>query len=209
MKPIILSIIAVLVVLSVPMLTSTGQSQSDVVWPYDIINGLWGWIHNIYQNMGEIEHSVSDLRYDALILDEKQHLRLEYQYDVLLSHSHKILNYEERITELERAVVMLSSSTRNVGPVLTPIIGIEGKVYNDFNDNDSLDAGESGVPNRTVILVNLTNLSDIKRLTTDPNGDYSIELDAGSGWLVQVEGTNVYSYVTVQSGAPTITNLGL
>ena len=94
-------------------------------------------------------------------------------------------------------------------PTPEPIIGVEGKVYDDSNNNGSLDVGESGVPNRTILVISLADTSDVNRLTTDSNGDYSIELDAGSGWLVQVEGTNVYSYVTVQSGSPTIINLGL
>ena len=88
-------------------------------------------------------------------------------------------------------------------------IGIGGTVFTDSNGNGVIDTGESGIPNRTILVINLSDPSDVKRLTTDSNGDYSIELDAGSGWLVQVEETLVYSYVTVQSDSQTIINLGL
>ena len=91
-------------------------------------------------------------------------------------------------------------------PVITT--GISGKVYTDSNNNDTLDAGESGVSGRSVIAVNLTDQTDVSRDTTDANGDYSFELDAG-GYLVQVEGTDAYAYVTILDGSVLTQNLGL
>ena len=122
------------------------------------------------------------------------------------SISTSITGILDRLTALETGT---PTPTPPTPPPPTSIIGIEGKVFNDANNNNYLDMGESGISNSVVLVISLANPSNVNRITTDSNGDYSIELSVGSGWLVQVEGTNVYSYVTVQSGAPTITNLGL
>ena len=92
-----------------------------------------------------------------------------------------------------------------------PITGISGKVYTDANDNGILDSGESGVSGMSVITVNLADFADVNRTTTDENGDYSFELDAG-GYLVQVEGVaspTAYAYVTVPDGTTITQHLGL
>ena len=95
-------------------------------------------------------------------------------------------------------------------PEPEPTMGIiEGKIYNDSNNNDILDAGEPGIPNRTVLLTNYNDWTEILQITTDSNGDYFIELPAGSTWLVQVGGTGIFDYTTVQSGSATVVNLGL
>ena len=110
----------------------------------------------------------------------------------------------DRIEEVAAGIV--AQPDPDPEPVITT--GISGKVYTDSNNNDTLDAGESGVSGRSVIAVNLTDQTDVSRDTTDANGDYSFELDAG-GYLVQVEGTDAYAYVTILDGSVLTQNLGL
>ena len=67
-------------------------------------------------------------------------------------------------------------------PSPEPTTGIKVKVYTDANDNGVLDSGEPDVSGMSVITVNLADFADVNRITTDENGDYSFELDAG-GYL--------------------------
>ena len=146
------------------------------------------------EDYGTLDQRVALLYDDVAILDAK-----------LTSIQTTLNTINTSIDAILDRLVALETGTSE----LTPIIGIEGKVYNDSNNNDILDTGELGIPNRTVLVISLADPSDVNRLTTDSNGDYSIKLDAKSGWLVQVEGTNVYSYTTVQSAFTTVINLGL
>ena len=88
------------------------------------------------------------------------------------------------------------------------VTGVQGKVYLDANGNGMLDVGEAGVAGRTVITVNMADFADTGRTTTDANGDYSFGLGAGT-YLVQVEGTPSYAYVSVTAGSTTLQHLGL
>ena len=63
----------------------------------------------------------------------------------------------------------------------------------------------------SVIAVNLADFADVNRVTTDENGDYSFEQDAG-GYLVQVKGVaspTAYAYVTVPDGTTITQHLRL
>ncbi|MCY4490720.1 MAG: hypothetical protein OXC46_04545, partial [Thaumarchaeota archaeon] len=118
---------------------------------------------------------------------------------------------ETTITNLNTRITTLENNPQTPEPDPDPEptqTGVSGKVYTDSNNNDTLDAGESGVSNRSVIAVNLTDQTDTSRTSTDANGDYSFELDAG-GYLVQVEGTNAYAYITIIDGSVLTQNLGL
>ncbi|MCY4491649.1 MAG: hypothetical protein OXC46_09365 [Thaumarchaeota archaeon] len=88
------------------------------------------------------------------------------------------------------------------------ITGISGKVYSDLNGNDMLDSGERGISARSVIVINLADQTDNKRVSTNANGDYSFDLEAGS-YLVQVVNTNTFAYVTIPDGAYITQHLGL
>ena len=89
-----------------------------------------------------------------------------------------------------------------------PTTGVSGKVYNDSNNNGTLDSGEPGVSGRSVITVNMADFTDTNRTSTDVNGDYTFELDIGT-YLVQVEGTSAFAYVTVYDGTITTQHFGL
>ena len=143
-----------------------------------------------------------------------------YIYSVQESETDPDASLESRITNLETEIAdlktllieiikrleALETGTPAPEPVITT--GISGTVYTDSNNNDILDAGESGVSNRSVIAVKLSDQTDISRDTTDANGDYSFDLEAG-GYLVQVEGTDAFAYVTILDGSILTQNLGI
>lgn len=130
----------------------------------------------------------------------------------------KLDEFEDRITNVETHIVsindvltMLQNMIDNImmpGPEPVITTGISGKVYTDSNNNGILDSRELGISGRTVIAVNLVDLSDTSRAITETNGDYSFDLVAG-GYLIQVEGTDTYAYVTVPDGIILTQNLGL
>ncbi|MCY4491553.1 MAG: hypothetical protein OXC46_08855 [Thaumarchaeota archaeon] len=119
-----------------------------------------------------------------------------------------ISKLENTITNLTTRIEALEAGTLAPDPEPVTTTGISGKIYTDLNNNDTLDAGESGLSGRSVFAVNLSDMSNTNRTSTDANGDYSFELDAGRYW-VQVEGTNVYVSVTVLDGSVLTQNLGL
>ena len=134
----------------------------------------------------------------------------EIQTDIT-GHTGMLANIETSIQTLadrieEVAAGIVAQPDPDPEPVQTT--GISGTVYTDSNNNGTLDAGESGVSGRSVIAVNLTDQTDVSRTNTDANGDYSFDIMAG-GYLVQVEGTNAFAYVTILDGSVLTQNLGL
>ena len=123
----------------------------------------------------------------------------------------RITNVETHIVSINDVLTMLQNMIDDImmpGPEPVITTGISGKVYADSNDNGILDSRELGISGRTVIAVNLADLSDTSRAITETNGDYSFDLVAG-GYLIQVEGTDTYAYVTVPDGIILTQNLGL
>ena len=77
---------------------------------------------------------------------------------------------------------------------------LSGTVYRDTNGNGQRDAGEQGVANITVLIVDLSDFTKVLRDTTDSSGMYEfIDLETGS-YLVQVEGivgSPGFAYLTI------------
>ena len=57
-------------------------------------------------------------------------------------------------------------------------------------------------------MINLADQTDTIRVSTNVNGDYSFDLEAGS-YLVQVVDTNTFAYVTIPDGTYITQHLGL
>ena len=163
---------------------------------------------------GHVEYPKCEARISAInFVDAPQ-----YTNPIRDSLTVKLDEFEDRITNVETHIVsindvltMLQNMIDNImmpGPEPVITTGISGKVYTDSNNNGILDSRELGISGRTVIAVNLVDLSDTSRAITETNGDYSFDLVAG-GYLIQVEGTDTYAYVTVPDGIILTQNLGL
>ena len=150
----------------------------------------------MYRNLCVLLYSVQESETDPDASFESRITNLETE----------IADLKTLLTEIIKRLEVLETGTPAPEPVITT--GISGKVFTDSNNNGTLDAGESGISGRTVIAVNLTDQTDISRDTTDANGNYSFDVMAG-GYLVQVEGTDAFAYVTVLDGSVLTQNLGI
>ena len=84
--------------------------------------------------------------------------------------------------------------------------GLTGKVYLDTNGNGMQDTGEPGVPGMTVLAYSFET-EQTTGVATDASGGYAMPLPGG-GYLIQVEGTAAFAYITMPDYGALTQNLG-
>lgn len=85
---------------------------------------------------------------------------------------------------------------------------LTGTVFSDDNGNGVQDNEEAGIPDMIVLYLNLADHSNTARTTTDSSGTYTFTDIPAGNYLVQVVGTDLYEYVTVQDGQTVTTDFG-
>ena len=81
---------------------------------------------------------------------------------------------------------------------------LAGTVFSDANGNGERDAGEAGIPGLTVLYVDLSDTSRTARAATDASGAYAFAGIPAGDYLVQVEGTALYGYLSAPAGMTTV-----
>ena len=180
--------------------------DGHTVYIYESDPSLESRVTSIETNLTGLETNMAGLETKITGLETK----ITNMETILTDIQTMLSSLETIINNLNTRIIALESDTQTPEPDPEPVqtTGVSGKVYTDSNDNGTLDAGESGVSGRSVIAVNLTDQTDVSRTSTDANGDYSFDVVAG-GYLIQVEGTNAFAYVTILDGSVLTQNLGL
>ncbi len=75
-----------------------------------------------------------------------------------------------------------------------------GTVFSDDNGNGAQDPGEPGRAGLAVLYVDVADFSKTGRVATDPSGKYAFADIPAGDYLVQVDGSDLFSYLTVRDG---------
>ena len=107
--------------------------------------------------------------------------------------------------------VVSSSPGNNFGEVLPS--QVSGRVYNDFNNNGSVDGGETGIANVPVTLSGFDDIGNpvLLNTTTDASGNYTftnLRPSCGSAGAVACPGGNLAGYTITEGTQPANTANG-